>query len=303
MIFKRTIIEEICNEKGIELTDISYGWITILKKGDIQKTLINNNFYLNTRNSVELANDKYATYELLNYNKIPIIKHNVLFNETFMPEYSYVNDNYNILKNDDKVVIKANDSSQGKDVYVCETQERKMKIVNHLMKTQEAVIVCPYKDIEFEYRLIYLYGEVVYIYKKEKPYVIGDGVKNVKQLIDKDLEYLNEPLPNLDFDYIPKVGEKIIVGWKHNLSNRAIPRIIDERDFYYDSIKSITLEVGKVMNLNFASIDVVVAKDQEVYVMEVNSNVTITKFCELVENGYEIGKQIYSKVIDKMFEN
>ena len=32
---KRKMIEEICLEKGIELIDISYDWITLLKKNGI----------------------------------------------------------------------------------------------------------------------------------------------------------------------------------------------------------------------------------------------------------------------------
>ena len=36
--------------------------------------------------------------------------------------------------------------------------------------------------------------------------------------------------------------------------------------------------------------------------MEVNSEVVISKFCESIPNGYEIAKQIYGKVMDKMFE-
>ena len=35
--------------------------------------------------------------------------------------------------------------------------------------------------------------------------------------------------------------------------------------------------------------------------MEINGSVCMNKFTELVENGYEIAKEIYSKAIDKMF--
>ena len=56
------------------------------------------------------------------------------------------------------------------------------------------------------------------------------------------------------------------------------------------------------MEVTFASIDISRTKEDKLYVMEVNSSVTIRKFCELVPGGYKIGKEIYGKVMDKMFE-
>lgn len=92
-------------------------------------------------------------------------------------------------------------------------------------------------------------------------------------------------------------------GWKHNLCNGAIPLQVKQEDAYGKEVKKIALEVGKIMDLKFASIDVMLTEDKKISVMEVNSNVTISKFCELIPNGYEVGKEIYRKVIDKIFES
>ena len=300
---KKKMIDEICQEKGIEKTDISYGWIAILKKGEIERKLINYNFYLNSKVSIELAKDKYSTHQILKYHHIPMIEHAVLFNEKLIPNCETINREYECLKNDEKQVIKANDSSQGKDVYICEHASEKIELVKRLFENEmEAVVVCPYKEIEYEYRAIFLEGEIIYIYKKEKPFVIGDGQLTLGKLIERDLKYLLEPMENLDFNYVPKWQEKVVVGWKHNLSNGAIPLIVDENDEYYETVRKIALASGKILDLRFASVDMCVTKEKRIYVMEVNSSVTISKFCELVPNGYEIGKEIYGKVIDKMFE-
>ncbi len=300
---RKKIIEEICREKGIEKVDISYDWISILKKGNIEKRLIDYNFYLNNQTSVKLTKDKFSTYELLHYYKIPIIEHKVLFNEKIMPNIEFINADYEVLKNDKKQVLKASDLSEGRDIYVCDNGPKKIQIVKDMFeKGIEEVVVCPFMDIAYEYRVLFLYGEVIYIYKKQKPFVIGDGKLNLQELIKKDLKYLMEPVEGLDFDYIPAKNEEVVVGWKHNLSNGAIPLVVDENDFYYEEVKNLALKVGKVMDLNFASIDVMVTKNEEVFVMEVNSSVMISKFCELMPNGYEIGKEIYEKVIDKIFE-
>lgn len=300
---RKKIIEEICIEKGIEKVDISYDWISILKKGNRVKKLIDYNFYLNNQTSVRLAKDKYSTYELLHYYKIPILEHKVLFNEKIMPNVECINRDYEVLKNEKKQVIKASDSSEGRDVYVSDHQQKKIELVKDMFeKGIESVVVCPFMDIEYEYRVLFLYGEIIYIYKKQKPFVIGDGKLDLQELIKKDLKYLMEPMEGLDFDYIPAKDEKVMVGWKHNLSNGAIPLLVDKNDLYYDVIENIALKVGKVMDLNFASIDVMVTKNKEVFVMEVNANVMISKLCELMPNGYEIGKTIYGKVMDQIFE-
>ena len=99
-------------------------------------------------------------------------------------------------------------------------------------------------------------------------------------------------------------NEKVIVGWKHNLSNGAVPILVEQGDVYYNKVKEIALKTGKAMELNYAAIDIVVTKSGEVEVMEVNAaQVVITKFCQMVPDGEKIGKEIYSKVIDKIFEN
>ncbi len=301
---KRNLIEEICQEKGIEMVDISYDWITILKRGNIEKKLINNNFYVNSRVSVELAKDKYSTYEVLKYYGIPTIEHKPLFNPEMMQGVEGINRDFEILKNAEKQVIKASDSSQGKDVFVSQKEKEKLQIVEELFKRQvEAVVVCPYVEIEFEYRAIVLEGEVIFLYKKQKPFVVGNGEWNVKRLIEQDLKYLAEPMADLDLEYVPKKNEKVTVGWKHNLSNGAIPLLVNQEDGYAEEVKKMALEAEKAMELKFASVDICVTEDKKVCVMEVNSNVCIRKFCELVPEGYEIGKMIYGKVIDKMFGN
>lgn len=301
---KRNMIEEICREKGIEMVDISYDWITILKKGNIEKKLINNNFYLNSRVSVELAKDKYSTYEVLKYYGIPMIEHKPLFNPEIMPNVEGINRDFEVLKNAEKQVIKASDSSQGKDVFVSQNEKEKIQIVKNLFQKEfGVVVVCPYVEIEFEYRAIVLDGEVIFLYKKQKPFVVGNGEWNVKRLIEHDLKYLTEPMTDLDLESIPKKGEKVTVGWKHNLSNGAIPLIVNQEDLYVEEVKKIALETGKAMEIKFASVDICVTKEKKICVMEVNSNVCISKFCELMPNGYEIGKNIYARVIDKMFEN
>lgn len=298
------IIDEICREKNIEETLLSFGWIRELKKEGKICHLVRNAFDLNPAGATSIVNDKYATYEVLKENNVEILEHVMLFNPTTRKEFAgnLEKQAEEILKKfDGQVVIKSNNSCQGKDVFLL---DNKQDIVN---KTKElfcsgadGVSACPFVDIESEYRVIYLDGNIEYVYKKEKPFVIGNGKNKVKQLIEKNNIKL-EFCENLDMDYIPKENEKFIISWKHNLSLGAKPKIILSDDIYVEKVKNIALKAGKVTNVKFASIDISQGVDGEIFVMEINGAVCMSKFAEEIPEGYEITKKIYSKAIDKMF--
>lgn len=302
------IMSEICEEREIEQKIISYGWITELKKGNISKYLIGYQFELNSAISYNIAGDKYATYEVLKSNNVPTIEHRMIFNPQTRSRYfknKFINDAKELLKqNENKLVIKANDSCKGKDVHYCSSEEEIEEIVKKLFEGKnDTLSACPYLEIDYEYRVIYLDGEILYIYKKKKPFVIGDGTSNVKELINKKFE--KEPVDlsrELSLDYIPKENEEVTISWKHNLSSGAQPIIVDDTDIYLPEIRKIALAAGKAMNITFASVDIALTNNREILVMEVNGSVCMNKFAEIIPNGYEIAKEIYAKAIDKMFK-
>ena len=303
------IIDELCKEKNIEIKELSYGWIKELKKGDKIHHIIGNKLDLNTEISYEIVNDKFATYEVLNANNIPIVEHKMIFNPKTRSDYykkSFIEEAKKLLLNNKKVVVKANDSYQGKDVYLCENEIEIYNVIDLLFKNEnDSLSVCPFLDIDFEYRCLYLFGDIIYSYKKEKPFVVGDGVNNLYKLIKNKEEKENiniEVFKNIDLNRIPENNEKVIISWKHNLNNGAIPILINDTDEYVSQIKEIAKKAGDLLNIKFASVDVSLTSNKEIYVMEVNGNVCMNKFSCLVQNGYEIVKNIYSKAIDKMFE-
>ena len=302
------IIDEICEEKNIKQTKFSYGWIRRLTKNGISHDIIRNQLGLNTAVSFMVAGDKYATYEILNSNNIPIIPHKMIFSpitRSYYHETDFLNSAIDFWKqNNKKVVIKANDSCEGKDVYFCDNESDIKYTIEKLFKEKnDTLSICPYFDIDYEYRVIYLCEEIIYAYKKKKAFVIGDGISNLNKLIEKKAEqrYI-EISQNLDLNFVPKKGEEVNISWKHNLCNGAIPLIVENNDKYINEVKDVALRAGKSININFASVDVAVTSKGEVFVMEINKNVCMNKFSELVPNGYEIAKEIYTKAIDKMFE-
>lgn len=298
------IIDEICREKNIEEKLLSFGWIRALTKNGKIRYIVRNAFDLNTAATTQIVNDKYATYEVLEANNIEVLKHIMLFNPITREEYAsnlekQVEEALTIFNG--KVVIKANNSCQGKDVFLLTNKEEIIEKTKKLfLNGADGVSLCPFKNIEAEYRVIYLDGNIEFVYKKEKPSIVGDGIKTLEELTQK-IDFKSEYNKDIDLDYIPKEGEKIILSWKHNLSLGAVPKIVLENDKYIEKVKEIALKAGKATNVKFASIDISQEENGEVFVMEINGAVCMSKFAEEVPGGYEITKKIYEKAIDKMF--
>ena len=298
------IIDEICQEKNIEEKILSFGWIRELKKDGKICHIVRNSFDLNPAGASRIVNDKYATYEVLNENNIEILKHIMLFNPRSRAEFASdleIQVEEALKEFNGKVVLKANDSCQGKDVFLLNEKEEIVSKAKELfLNGTDGVSLCPFKDIEAEYRVIYLDGNIEYVYKKEKPYIVGDGKKSIEELI-KNAETNVESSKEINLNDIPGEGEKIILSWKHNLSSGAVPKIVLENDKYIEKVKELALRAGKATNVKFASIDISQGADGEIFVMEINGAVCMSKFAEEVPNGHEIVKKIYAKAIDKMF--
>lgn len=303
------IMDEICKEKNIIQKEISYGWITCLKKEEKEKYIIGYQFDLNSAISYNIAGDKFATYEVLKSNNIPTIEHRMIFNPQTRSKYyknKFLKEAKELLKqNNNKLVIKANDSCKGKDVHFCTTEEEIEIIVQSLFEGKnDTLSACPYLEISYEYRAIYLCGEILYIYKKKKPYVVGNGKNTVEELILEKFGAENkiDLCRNLNLNSVPECEKEVTISWKHNLSSGAEPIVIDETDEFFENVKNIAKKAGDALNIKFASVDIALTEKKEALIMEINGSVCMNKFSEIIPNGYEIAKSIYSKAIDKMFE-
>lgn len=188
---------------------------------------------------------------------------------------------------------------------MCSNIEQTNEAIESLFKDGEnSISICPYYDIETEYRAFYLDGKILLIYGKQKPYVIGDGKKDLRKLISEenlpDNYMVKENIENLNLSYIPQQGEKIEICWKHNLSSGAKPKVL-EKGKLYDKIEKLAIEAGKAINIRFATIDIIQTTNKRLYVIEINSGVCTTKFSQLTDGGYEKSKDIYRKALNTIF--
>ena len=303
------LMREVCAEMDIKMEKLSYGWILQLSKDGKVRHITGTRFDLNPEATGDIACDKYATYEVLNSQNVPIIKHVMIFNPA----------NRSSLIGDDGIwltvaseflkygclVVKPNYGCEGQGVSLCHTLKETESAIQKLFKTQSSVSICPYYDIRTEYRTFYLDGKVHLIYGKTKPFVIGDGTSSIGELVEKlnlpDKSVVQENLKELDLNYVPATSEKVNISWKHNLSGGAKPAILPKGELY-NKIEQLAIAAGKAMNINFATIDIIETTDNNLYVLEINSGIGATIFTESVEGGYEIIKEIYRQAIQKLFQ-
>lgn len=292
------LIKQICEENNIQFQELSDDWVIKLKKDNINKFLVGYKFDLNTQATSEICNDKFALYAVLNSEKIPVIKHNILFKneETKLKEYF---EKYN-----QNVVIKPNNGTCGNNVLHITNFNKLKEEYEKLMKKCYSIDICPFYDIESEFRIIYSQNKQ-HIYKKVKPVIIGDGIHTVKQLLeDFNYEYFSK-LDNckneeISLDYILKSGEKIEYEWRFNLSKGAkISGVSNEEKAELMSLVNLII---KVIDLKFVSIDIVKLSNNNYMVMEINSGVMMENLIKLEENGFDIAKEIYTEAVNMMFD-
>lgn len=281
-----------------------FGYVTELKKDGKIRHIVGETLELNSSSSYKIASDKFACFSILVQNDIPTIKYNIIFNPETRSEY----ENNDIKKAmilfeqyGRNVILKANNSSEGKDVFnIRDKEELKEKIIEEFLDRKDSVSICPFYNIGYEYRAIYLDGNIEFCYKKEKPFVIGDGESTIKELSKKI--YIKDFNFDIDFDYIPQKNEKVELSWKHNLVLGGIASLEIE-DETRKKVYNLAKKAGDAIGIKFASIDISETIDKELLVMEINSNVCMNRFANSVENGKQIEYEIFSKAIDKMFED
>lgn len=262
--YLKNIIKEICLEKNIDSKSLSKDWILRLERESKNGYIVGNRFSINSITASSIASDKYATYEVLKNANIPIIEHNMIFNPKFRKGCISDFKNKNEIKNyykthNNKLIIKANEGSCGRDVYLCKTVHEIFKYMKKIFKNKASASICPFYEIDTEYRVIILDNECKLIYGKKA-----------------------------------KEG-----SWKHNLSQGALAVEVND-----DALKNTLIEIAqksvKEIGLRFASVDIIKIVTGELLVIEVNSNVTINKYTDFVQNGREIAKKIYGEAIEKM---
>lgn len=304
----RKIIFEICDELGIEVKLLSRNWVMQLKKGDSIKYIVGATLPINSQSTNLLCSDKYATYEVLKSENIPVIEHRIMFDPVNRSAYATKNENENLLKQllnkYKKLVIKPNNGYDGLGIGVYTDFEEAQKHIEELFKKNTSISICPFYDIEMEYRAFFYRGKILKIYGKTRPFVIGDGTATLGELIQKlnlpNKIVVKENLAKLDLDRVLAKDEKMYISWKHNLAGGATAKDLEKGELY-DKIEKIALKSAKAVDAEFVTVDIIKTTNNELLVMEVNSSIGASIYASTVEGGYEFVKNMYKDAFKTMF--
>ena len=299
------IIKEICLDKGINYSLLSRDWITMLEYKGKTGFISGFQFSLNDHALGNIMDDKYALYEVLRKKNISVAEHHILFKNTNINDYAEGYNNTIKVKDffhkHKPIVIKANTGSCGTNVFKVNKEEEIEPIVNQLFEHNHSISYCPYYDIKNEYRMIVIDGEVELLYKKVKPVVIGNGKDTIRTLlIDFNNHFFIDKLNDKEYDRVLDKDEVYEYDWRFNLS-RGASASLDISNEIKEELLNIKNQICSSLNIGFASIDII-ETDNELRVLEINSGVMTENIIEIIDNGKEIVRNIYSKAIDKMFE-
>lgn len=303
MTFKK-IIKEICDEENINYSVISKDWIIVLEKNNVTNIITGYKFGINNHALGELLDDKYATFELLSKKNIPIIEHNIIYGPGNNNQYAIGSNSEEYVKGlfykyNQNVVLKINDGTCGANVLHIKNIDELVEQYKNLSKKYFSMSLCPYYDIENEYRAIIVNGKTELLYKKTKPVVIGDGKSTLRELlINFNSEYFeeNKILEDEVYSCILPENDVFEFDWRFNLA-KGSKASFDITEEIKKNIESLAEEISKKIGLGFGSIDIIKTTDNRLFVMEINSGVMMENFIKQVPNGYEIAKNIYKKVI------
>lgn len=302
----RNILKEICKEENIKYTYLSKDWIIALEKDQKTKFIAGYKFDLNCHSLGEVCDDKYATYEILKHFNLPVVEHNIVYRPNNKEKYAMGCNNVLYVKElfrkyNNSVVLKVNNGTCGYGVIHITNINNLEPYYLKLSSRSFSLSLSPFIDIENEYRAIVLENNVELIYKKELPVVYGDGKSTIKELLIKfNPEYFKN-YSGANKDIILKKDEKYIHTWKFNLSGGANASL-NIKEKIKNDIKKLAIKVSKTIGLKFGSIDIIRDKDGKYYVLEINSGVMMDNFIKEIDNGYNIAKNIYQKVILAMFK-
>lgn len=302
----QNILKEICTEENIKYTYLSKDWIVTLEKDNQCRILAGYKFDLNPHGLGEVCDDKYALCELLNHFNLPVVEHNIVYGPNNKEKYAIGCNNIEYLKKlfikyNNSVVLKINNGTCGNGViHITDVNELEPSFLK-LTTKNFSLSLCPFIDIENEYRVIMFENNIELIYKKELPIVYGNGKSSIKELlIDFNPEFFKD-YDGKNKDVILKENEEYRHNWKFNLSGGSKASLNIEENIKTE-IEELAIKVSKTIGLKFGSIDIIRDKNGKYYVLEINSGVMMDNFIKETNNGYNIAKNIYKKAILTMFK-
>jgi glutathione synthase/RimK-type ligase-like ATP-grasp enzyme len=297
------IIRDICAERGITLETYSYDWILKLTKKGSVMYIYGYQFPLNDAAAELICGDKAALSAVLTGCGIPTAEHEFFMSPSSI-QYTGENGNWTrlteLLGRHGRLVCKRNNGSGGIGVYIVSEQSELERTVSEIFRSSRSMSVSPFYNIINEFRVIILDGNVRLIYKKIRPFVIGDGKRMIFELaFDKYSLSMSNLEITADLSALPAAGEKINLGWKHNLGQGSKAAAVEDTELKR-RLTALAARAAGALKIKFASVDIIETA-AELMILEINSGIMMENFAALSKENYNTSKNIYSDAINLYF--
>lgn len=314
------LLREIAIERGIDVQTSGHDWVIRLEKSGVVRWVFGYDFELNSAAAHLIAKDKAAGCDAMRAAGVECVTH-----ELFIPpslrkfvgdtgSFASLHETFTRFGRD--VVVKPNDGTGGLDVMRCRSHAELEEAMVRVWGKQRAACVSPFERIEREVRLVMLDGEVLVMYEKRRPEVIGDGRSTLLELLGSQGEKSEVGAMlsaigrdaremKLDVSRVPKAGERVVLNWRHNLGQGAGILELDPMDEAHRVAIELARRAAKSMNLRFGSVDLVEVQtregERELKVLEINAGVMMESFAKQSPGGLEKVKRVYARAVDAMF--
>lgn len=299
------IMQEICAEAEITLRFLARHWVLRLHKADRVHDIYGYNLGINQASAYLIANDKFATSQVLALAQIPAVEHLSFLRPELAADVFDSPGNWpEILDyfhaHQQNLVCKANISSGGHHVYHVQTPMELEHAVHTLFRVGRSLCLSPYVPIADEYRVLLYRQTTPLIYRKERPFVVGDGKQSVYSLLCAKYTAPHRPsLSPAELHAVPAAGEITLLQWKHNLGQGARAELIHP-GAEWNALSQLACQAGEALQLDFAAIDLI-QTSSGLQVLEVNPGIMMESFARQGEKEYALAKAIYRRAVRDLF--
>ena len=304
-------VKACAQERGIAFESHAQGWILELSKGDQRRTIYGYDFGLNRSATFQLMNDKAGFAEACQRRGLPAVPHRVFLHPRLQ---GYVPDdgNWQALRATFEawgrdLVVKNNTGTGGKEVVRVRSVRELEQAAFALFQTARALCLSPFLPLRREVRLVCVAGQILLAYEKLRSQVVGDGRVPLSCLIAAagfDISQAgSEPVDaktgqRLDLFDLPAQGQAVLLDWRHNLGQGAVPVLLD-RTADHPALE-LADRTQRALDLQMASIDLVQTAEGWC-VLEANSGIMLEHLSQILDSEGNYARKIYGAALDALF--
>lgn len=305
-------VKACANDRGIDFASHSQGWILELAKAGLRRTIYGYDFGLNRSATFQLMNDKAGFADACARQGIPAVPHRVYLHPR-LQGYVPGDGNWPAMRQafadwGHDVVVKNNSGTGGKEVMRVRSVRELEQASFALFQVARSICLSPFLALRREVRVVSVAGAALLAYEKARTTLVGDGQAPLSALIAQagfDVGHAaSEPVDaktgqRLDMFDVPDAGQQVLLDWRHNLGQGAVPVLLD-LDQDHPAL-NLANKTQAALDLQMASIDVVETPNGW-HVLEANSGIMLEHLSQVLDPSGTHARRIYGAALDALFK-